>query len=181
MSHSTVAEDRAVIDKARRITLLVMDVDGVLTDGKLHYGESGELYKSFSIKDGLGIKLLQKAGVDTAVITGRISAATHHRCNELGIKHIVQGREDKKLALAELCTDLNRSIEDVAYIGDDWPDIGAIEAAGLGASVADAHPEVKDRANWVSSLPGGHGAVRELADLILKAADRYETALDDYA
>ena len=157
-----------------------MDVDGVLTDGKLHYGEGGELFKSFSIKDGLGIKLLQKAGIKTAVITGRAAAATQHRCKELGISYIIQGREDKRIALLELCEEQKIPVEHAAYIGDDWPDIGAITIAGLGASVADAHHEVKSRAQWVSKTPGGHGAVRELADFILTGREQFNALLADY-
>ena len=180
MSAKDESIDPVLMQKARQITLLAMDVYGVLTDGKLHYGEQGELYKSFSIKDGLGIKLLQRSGVTCAVITGRASSATLHRCKELGIEHVVQGREDKATALRELCETLQIDLEHSAYIGDDWPDIGAIVAAGVGAAVNDAHPEVISRADWVSRTAGGFGAVREFCDLLLQCREQYHQALNTH-
>jgi 3-deoxy-D-manno-octulosonate 8-phosphate phosphatase (KDO 8-P phosphatase) len=154
---------------AAAVKLLALDVDGVLTDGSIYYGNSGEELKAFSIKDGLGIKLLQKAGVTVAIITGRKSEIVARRAGELGINEIVQGREDKRDALGELCDKLNLSLSDCAYMGDDLPDLGAIRVAGLGLTVADAVAAVADAAHWQSSLPGGRGAVREACEFILTA------------
>lgn len=149
------------------IRLLVMDVDGVMTDGKVTYTSDGNELKSFNIKDGVGIKRVQRAGIQTAIITGRVSPMVARRASELGIHHLVQGREDKLTALKELLTSLQMGISNVAYIGDDLPDIDAIVSAGLGACPANAAHDVLSRADWISSLNGGEGCVREFCDYIL--------------
>ena len=149
------------------IRLLVMDVDGVMTDGKITYTSDGQELKSFNIKDGLGIKRAQASGIETAIITGRTSPMVERRARELGIAHLVQGREDKLAALSDLVGQLNLSLDQVAYIGDDLPDLTAIEAVKLGACPADAATEVKSKANWVSTRSGGDGCVRELCDLLV--------------
>lgn len=168
------------IQKARNIKLLVLDVDGVLTDGRLWYGNSGEELKAFHIQDGLGIKLLQRAGVDVAIITGRTSQLVTRRGTELGIKHIVQGREDKLVALRTLATELNIALEEIAYAGDDLPDLSAIAAVGLGIAVANAMPYVAEHAAYKTARNGGDGAVREMCDLILQAQDKLDTVLEHY-
>ncbi len=145
--------------KAREIKLLVLDVDGVLTDGRLWYGNSGEELKAFHIQDGLGIKLLQSAGVDVAIITGRTSQLVNRRGSELGIKHIVQGREDKLVALRALAGNLEIGLEEIAYVGDDLPDLSAIAAVGLGIAVANAMPYVAQHAAYKTARSGGDGAV----------------------
>ncbi|MFT4826102.1 MAG: 3-deoxy-D-manno-octulosonate 8-phosphate phosphatase (KDO 8-P phosphatase) [Halioglobus sp.] len=170
----------AVKLKAENIKLLVLDVDGVLTDGSIYYGNSGEELKSFSIKDGLGIKMLQQAGINVAIITGRQSAIVTRRANELGIVDIIQGREDKRSALVELCTHRNLDLSDCAYMGDDLPDLSAIISAGLGLTVADASKPVLDAADWVSRADGGDGAVREACEFILAAQDSLDSALAQY-
>ena len=149
------------------IRLLVMDVDGVMTDGKITYSSDGQELKSFNIKDGLGIKRAQASGIETAIITGRTSPIVERRARELGIAHLVQGREDKLAALSDLVGQLNLSLDQVAYIGDDLPDLTAIESVKLGACPADAATEVKSKANWVSTRSGGDGCVRELCDLLV--------------
>ena len=149
------------------IRLLVMDVDGVMTDGKIIYTSDGQEIKSFNIKDGLGIKRAQASGIETAIITGRTSPMVERRALELGIAHLVQGREDKLAALSDLLDQTNLSLDQVAYIGDDLPDLTAIESVKLGACPADAADEVKSRANWVSTRAGGDGCVRELCDLLV--------------
>lgn len=154
--------------------MLVLDVDGVLTDGRIFYGNGGEELKAFSIKDGLGIKLLQRAGVEVAIITGRRSQIVERRARELGIESIIQGREDKLIALRELCETRGVSLEHCAYMGDDLPDLSAIEAAGLGLTVADACTAVLDAAAWTSSFAGGRGAVREACECILEARGQRE-------
>jgi len=161
-------------DAARRLRVLALDVDGVLTDGRITYSASGEELKSFNIKDGLGIKLLQRAGVEVAIITGRRSAMVERRARELGIERIVQGREDKLVALRELCEDLGVDLAACAYMGDDLPDLAAIRAAGLGLSVADGAATVRGAAAWVSGLNGGAGAVREACEAILQARGERE-------
>ena len=149
------------------IRLLVMDVDGVMTDGKITYTSDGQELKSFNIKDGLGVKRAQASGIETAIITGRTSPIVERRARELGIAHLVQGREDKLAALSDLVGQLNLSLDQVAYIGDDLPDLTAIESVKLGACPADAATEVKSKANWVSTRSGGDGCVRELCDLLV--------------
>jgi 3-deoxy-D-manno-octulosonate 8-phosphate phosphatase (KDO 8-P phosphatase) len=151
--------------------VLALDVDGVLTDGRIIYGNDGEELKAFNIKDGFGIKALQRSGVHVALITGRSSAIVERRARELGIESVVQGREDKLVALRELCTALGVELADCAYMGDDLPDLAAIEAAGLGLTVADGCRAVRQAADWCSSLPGGAGAVREACDALLEARD----------
>lgn len=168
------------IQKARDIKLLVLDVDGVLTDGRLWYGNDGEELKAFHIQDGLGIKLLQRNGVDVAIITGRTSQLVARRGAELGIKHIVQGREDKLVALRTLTSELNLSLEEIAYAGDDLPDLSAITAVGLGIAVANAMPYVAQHAAYKTVRNGGDGAVREICDLILQAQGKLETLLEQY-
>ncbi len=149
------------------IRLLVMDVDGVMTDGKVTYTSDGQELKSFNIKDGVGIKRAQASGIETAIITGRTSTMVERRALELGITHLIQGREDKVAALFELLGNMSLSADQVAYIGDDLPDLAAIEAVGLGACPADAVAAVKSRAKWVSTRTGGDGCVRELCDLLV--------------
>ena len=149
------------------IRLLVMDVDGVMTDGKITYTSDGQELKSFNIKDGLGIKRAQASGIETAIITGRTSPMVERRARELGIAHLVQGREDKLAALSDLVDQMKLSLDQVAYIGDDLPDLTAMESVKLGACPADAATEVKSKADWVSAQAGGDGCVRELCDLLV--------------
>ena len=149
------------------IQLLVMDVDGVMTDGKVTYTSDGQELKSFNIKDGVGIKRAQASGIETAIITGRTSPMVERRALELGITHLIQGREDKLTALSVLLSEVNLAPNQVAYIGDDLPDLTAIEAVKLGACPADAANEVQSKANWVSTRAGGDGCVRELCDLLV--------------
>jgi len=156
-------------DKAQAVSLLALDVDGILTDGRIYYGNNGEELKAFNIKDGLGIKLLQRAGIPVAIITGRKSAIVQRRAEELGISEVIQGREDKCQALQELCQRHKLSPADCAYMGDDLPDLAAINAAGLGLTVADAVAAVRSAAQWCSSRNGGDGAVREACEFILRA------------
>ena len=149
------------------IRLLVMDVDGVMTDGKVTYTSDGQELKSFNIQDGVGIKRVQALGIETAIITGRTSPMVERRALELGITHLIQGREDKLTALSVLLSEVNLAPNQVAYIGDDLPDLTAIEAVKLGACPADAANEVQSKANWVSTRAGGDGCVRELCDLLV--------------
>ncbi len=169
-----------VLEKAARIRLLALDVDGVLTDGRLLFGNSGEEIKAFHILDGLGIKLLQRSGIEVAIITGRRSDLVARRAAELGLEHLVQGQEDKLQALEALCAGLGIGLEETAYMGDDLPDLAALHRAGLGISVPNGHPFVVRHADWCTERSGGSGAVREACDLILLAQGRLQAIQDAY-
>lgn len=173
-----------VRDRARHIRLLVCDVDGVLTDGRLHFFEDAEggvhEAKSFSILDGFGIKLLQDTGVAVAIITGRRSDIVRRRAKELGIRHVVQGADDKKRAWTTLLAELGMTPETSAYIGDDWPDLPVIRACGLGITVANAPEPMQRHAHYVTRSCGGAGAVREACELIMQAQGTFDTRLQAY-
>ena len=153
----------------RRVRLLVLDVDGVLTDGRLFYGPKGEALKAFHVRDGYGIKQVAEAGVTVAIISGRKSAAVLSRAKELGIRHVTQGAGDKLAALRKLAKARGVALEDCACVGDDTPDAPILEAAGLGIAVADAHPDALAAANLVTTHAGGRGAVREVCDWLMAA------------
>lgn len=169
-----------VMKKAAQVRLLALDVDGVLTDGRLYFAEDGQEFKTFDTQDGHGMKMLMNAGVTCAIITGRNTQLVARRARNLGVEHLMQGREDKLVALRELAAQLGLALEHIAYVGDDWPDLPAIRAAGLGVAVANAHAELRSHADYVTRLEGGRGAVREVCDLILRAQDRYDAALAPY-
>ena len=154
---------------ASRVRLLVLDVDGVLTDGRLYYGPRGEQLKVFHVRDGHGLKALAQAGVQLAVISGRKSAAVARRCRDLGIRHVIQGSTDKLNDFRRLGTRLKIRPADCAAIGDDTPDAPLLRAVGLAFAVADAHADARAAAHHVTRLGGGHGAVREVCDLLLAA------------
>ncbi len=154
---------------AARIRVLVLDVDGVLTDGRLYYDADGRETKAFHVRDGYGIQRVLAAGITVAVISGRRSGAAAARLAELRVPHVFLGRNDKAAALAELLAVLQAPAETVACVGDDTPDLGMMGGAGLRIAVADAHPDVAREAHWVTALPGGQGAVREVCDLLLAA------------
>lgn len=157
-----------LVERAHDIRLLVLDVDGVLTDGRLYFGARGEQTKCFHVRDGAGIKQVLKAGLQVAVISGRQSKAVEKRMTELGVTWIRQGVEDKLTALRELLDILNLTPQAVASVGDDVPDLPLLEVARLAVAVADAHPSVKSQAHYITQLPGGLGAVREVCDLLLE-------------
>jgi 3-deoxy-D-manno-octulosonate 8-phosphate phosphatase (KDO 8-P phosphatase) len=156
-------------ERARRVRLLVLDVDGVLTDGRLHFTARGEETKVFHVRDGSGIVAVQRAGVAVAIISGRASEAVTRRANELGIQHVFQGISDKQVALDGLLARLGVSPDALACVGDDTPDLPMLERATLAVAVADAHPTARAAAHWTTQSPGGHGAVREVCDLLLSA------------
>ncbi|KAA1192781.1 HAD-IIIA family hydrolase [Pseudohalioglobus sediminis] len=165
---------------AGNIELLALDVDGVLTDGRIFYGNSGEELKSFSIKDGLGIKLLQRDGIEVVLITGRDSHIVSRRAAELGITEVIQGREDKLTALREVCAARAIQPAQCAYMGDDLPDLAAVRAAGIGMAPADAAAPLRESADWVSERPGGAGAVREACEMLLSRRGTLLQRLADY-
>ena len=158
--------DEKLKTKLSNLKLLALDVDGVLTDGKLFYSENGQELKAFDVKDGLGLKQLIDAGLEIAIITSRNSIAVEKRAEELGIRQVRQGVKNKLDALIEVCRELNIEINECAYMGDDLPDFEVMTGAGISLTVADAATEIIDLADWVSSRPGGHGAVREILSLI---------------
>ncbi|MBK9244436.1 MAG: HAD-IIIA family hydrolase [Burkholderiales bacterium] len=160
--------------RAASVRLLVLDVDGVLTDGRLYFGADGEAMKVFDVRDGHGVRLLREAGIEVAILSARRSPIVERRARELGIGPVIQGAADKGVALAELMRALQVNPRQCAYVGDDWPDLPALAQAGFAATVADAAPEVRQVAHWASSAPGGRGAVRELAEFILRAQGRLD-------
>jgi 3-deoxy-D-manno-octulosonate 8-phosphate phosphatase (KDO 8-P phosphatase) len=161
-----------LFERARDVRLLVLDVDGVLTDGKLYFGSRGEELKCFHVRDGAGIVQLLRNGIQVAVISGRASRAVERRMAELGVTWVRQGVDDKLVALRELMDLLSLTPQAIACIGDDLPDLPLLEVARLAATVADAHPTVKSRAHYITQAAGGQGAVREVCDLILGSQGR---------
>jgi 3-deoxy-D-manno-octulosonate 8-phosphate phosphatase (KDO 8-P phosphatase) len=161
-----------LIERANDIRLLVLDVDGVLTDGRLYFSQRGEEMKCFHVRDGAGIVQLLRAGLQIAVISGRQSRAVERRMAELGVTWIRQGVTDKYAALRELLDILALGPQAVASIGDDVADLPIFEVARLAVAVADAHPSVKSQAHFITQAPGGQGAVREICDLILEGRRR---------
>jgi 3-deoxy-D-manno-octulosonate 8-phosphate phosphatase (KDO 8-P phosphatase) len=159
----------ALRERAKRIKLLVLDVDGVLTDGRIYISHAGEELKVFHVRDGSGLVALQRAGVTVAIISGRDSAAVTRRAAELGIRHVRQGVGDKAAELGSLMSELGVAPGETACVGDDTPDLPMLAAAGLAVAVGDAHAALKPAVHWVTSAPGGRGAVREVCDLLITA------------
>ena len=151
----------------RGVRLLILDVDGVLTDGRLYYGPDGQEIKAFNALDGSAMKRLLAAGVPIAIVSGRTSAAVDRRVRELGIPHHYGGVEDKAVVLAELCAQSGVDAQHMAHVGDDLPDLALFERVGLAIAVPNAHPAVVERADVVTQARGGEGAVREICDLLL--------------
>jgi len=164
------------LNAAKKIKLLVCDVDGVFSDGRIYLGNDGEELKAFHTKDGFGIKALGCSGVDVAIITGRRSAIVANRMSALNVKHLVQGQENKLPALIDLAQQLRLSANEIAYIGDDTPDLACILHVGLGIAVQDAHPSVLAKANYTTFVRGGFGAVREVCDLIMQCQGTLNSA-----
>lgn len=160
-----------ILEKASQIKLVVFDVDGVLTDGSLFVGDDGEEYKAFYSRDGLGMKMLLATGVEIAVITARTSNVVIHRMESLGIKHIYQGRLEKLPAFETILQELDIRAEHAAYVGDDVIDLPVMQRTGLAIAVHDAHPFVKQHAHWQTPNKGGHGAARDVCELIMQAQD----------
>lgn len=170
----------ALQEQARHLQALVLDVDGILSDGFVTLTNSGDELKSFDIRDGLGMKLVQQAGMKVIIITGRKSNIVEKRMTDLGVDLIFQGREDKGVALLEACAQLNISPEDCLYMGDDWPDLSAFAIAGMSITVPNGHEEVRRRANLVTQAMGGRGAVREVCDMLLFSKGVYQELLAKY-
>lgn len=169
-----------LLTKAKHIKLVALDVDGVMSDGKIYFSAKGDELKGFNILDGLGLKQIMAAGITVAVITGRSSPLTEKRMQDLGISHLMQGREDKKIALEELAITLDIPPKAIAYMGDDLPDLPAIRYAGLGVTVPNGYWLVQEHADYCTQVNGGNGAVRELCDLLLTAGGHLGAALAPY-
>ena len=169
-----------LLARARRVKLLLLDVDGVLTDGRVILGPDGMELKAFNSQDGFGLKRLGENGVACGVITGRGSAALQRRAKELGFRHLVENTEDKLPAFEAIIKQEGLTAEECAYMGDDWPDLPLLCRVGLALAPANAAPEVKRRAHFVTERAGGAGAVREACELILKAQGRFDSLLAKY-
>jgi 3-deoxy-D-manno-octulosonate 8-phosphate phosphatase (KDO 8-P phosphatase) len=166
--------------RLRKVRLVIFDVDGVLTDGTIYLQADGREMKAFNVLDGTGIKYLQRVGLEVALLSGRRSAAVRARARELGIKHVVQGAKIKLEGLEKLLAATGLSVQEVCFVGDDLPDIPVMRKAGVGVAVANARPEVLAVAQWVTDASGGKGAVREVAEKLLKAQDKWKTIMSRY-
>lgn len=173
-------EQSELQQRAVRIKLLLMDCDGVLTDGRIWILESGEDQKAFHTRDGLGIDLLHRAGLMSGIISGRISSALERRAQSLGVSFLWQGRDDKRQVFADTLAQARVTGDEVAFIGDDLTDLPLMVQSGLSVAVADAVADVKERAHYVTKANGGNGAVREVVELILKAQGRWDELLKSY-
>lgn len=171
---------RSCFDKAKKVKLLLLDVDGVLTDGTITYTHEGTEIKSFHTRDGMGIRLLRETGIETGIITARASEAVTRRARDLSLKYVFQKVENKLTLFTQLCREQNIAPAEVAYMGDDWLDLALLGQVGFSATVADAALEVKEIVHYVTKKNGGQGAVRELCDLILEAKDVHKSLLQKY-
>jgi 3-deoxy-D-manno-octulosonate 8-phosphate phosphatase (KDO 8-P phosphatase) len=169
-----------ILEKAQTIRLLTLDIDGILTDGKLYYGEKGLELKAFHIHDGLGIKLLQQSGVIVAVISGKKDLGTSMRLKELNIEHAYLGHENKLPCYEELKKKLNLSDNEIAYMGDDLPDLPLLRRVALSLSVPHASVIIKECCDYITSTQAGAGAVREVCELIMQAQGTFKTMLQPY-
>jgi 3-deoxy-D-manno-octulosonate 8-phosphate phosphatase (KDO 8-P phosphatase) len=175
-----MSANSGLVGRAREVRLLILDVDGVLTDGSLQFDNRGEEYKTFNSLDGHGIRMLLDNAIEVAVITGRESKIVSHRMSDLGVRHIYQGCRDKLSAFEELLQTTGLKPELAAYVGDDLPDLPIMQRVGLAIAVNNAHAFVKQHCDWVTTLPGGKGAVREVTDLILESQSLLEARQKQY-
>lgn len=175
MSELSIPAD--VAERAARIRLACFDVDGTLTDGSLGISSDGSEFKIFHVHDGLGLKLLQQSGIEVAIITARQSPIVAHRARELGIARLLQGCTDKLSAMLGMARELGLDESQIAFMGDDLPDLSAMQRAGLAVAPANAHSWTAQHAHWCTQRAGGQGAARELADLILSAQGRVEASV----
>lgn len=170
----------AAHEKARHTRLLIVDIDGVLTDGGLQFDNHGNEFKTFNSLDGHGIRMLLECGIEVAVITGRQSEIVNHRMRELGVRHVYQGNRDKLPAFEKLLRDTGLEATQVAYVGDDLPDLAIMRRAGFAIAVQNAHAFVKQHCDLLTSAAGGHGAVREVSDFLLHAQGMLEDKQNSY-
>ncbi len=161
---------------AARVRLLVLDCDGVLTDGSITYDDRGHELKTFNVRDGLGLRAWMNAGYHAAIITGRGGPALARRADELGVRHLIEGSSDKRAALEQLAAETGIGLEETAAMGDDWPDLAMFELAGYSIAPADAHADLRARAHFVTPSPGGRGAVRDAVEHLLSARNLLDAA-----
>lgn len=171
---------QTIIEKVKKLKLLILDVDGVLTDGRLFFDDLGKEYKCFHARDGHGIKLLRESGVEVAVISGRKSNSVLLRMQNLGVDYVYQGHENKIAAFNKIIQALSLQPEQVAHIGDDLPDLPVMARVGLSIAVNDANDAVKGYADWCTQTPGGMGAVREVCDFIMQTQGTFDAILKSY-
>jgi 3-deoxy-D-manno-octulosonate 8-phosphate phosphatase (KDO 8-P phosphatase) len=169
-----------LIEKIKPLKLLILDVDGVLTDGRLFFDNQGQEYKCFHARDGHGLKLLRQTGVEVAVISGRNSNSVALRMQSLGISHVYQGHENKRAAFNDILNHLQLTPQQVAHVGDDLLDLPIMTQVGFAIAVQDANFAVKHYADWCTQTPGGQGAVREVCDLIMQVQGKFEALLQTY-
>ena len=167
-------------ERLQKVKMLLLDVDGVLTDGRIIYSSDGTETKAFDVKDGHGLKMIQRAGIKVGIITGRQSTVVEHRAKELGINIVYQGVKDKLVPFREILDTCSISEDEIAYVGDDIVDLPILLRVGFSATVADALPEVRERVHYVSDRKGGKAAVREICDLILKESGRWDSVAAKY-
>lgn len=170
--------DNTTLELARQIKLVIFDVDGVLTDGRLYFGDDGQEYKAFYSKDGLGMKMLMQSGVEIGIITARSAPLVAHRMNNLGIEHFYQGQSDKVPAFEAMAEQLKITPRQIAYVGDDLIDLPVMSRVGFAVAVADAHHEVIQRAHWTTPHAGGLGGARDICDLIMSAQGTLQAMVD---
>jgi len=175
-----LSDNSKILARAASIKLAVFDVDGVMTNGSLIFTEADEELKIFHVHDGLGLVMLKRSGCEVAIISARSSKVVARRMAELGITHVFQGQHNKRASLLLLLNQLNLTSSEAAYTGDDLVDIPAMKAVGLSIAVANAHPFVKQHADWVTDNPGGNGAVREVCELILQGQNKLDAILNEY-
>jgi len=169
---------KAVVARAKKIQLILMDVDGVLTDGSLYYGPDGEVMKRFSVKDGHGLVMWRLAGGRAGILTARRSTLVEKRAEELKLAPVLQGQRDKRAGFLEALKLANLPAEAVCYVGDDTNDLGPLELCGLAVAPADAVKEAREEAHLVTHAKGGKGAVRELADMLLRVQGKYDAVIE---
>jgi 3-deoxy-D-manno-octulosonate 8-phosphate phosphatase (KDO 8-P phosphatase) len=169
-----------ILDKAKKIQLVIFDVDGVMTDGSLFMGDDGQEYKAFNSLDDHGMRMLQEGGITAAIITGRKSNVVEHRMKDLGVTRVYQGYRDKIPAYVALMGDIGLETDQVAYVGDDVVDLPIMTRVGFAIAVQDAHPYVKKHAHWITQNNGGQGAVRDVCELILEARGLLTQTLESY-
>lgn len=170
----------ALTPKIKDIRLLLLDVDGVLTDGSIIYSNGKSETKAFNVKDGLGLKLIMQVGINVGLVTGRTSKALIRRCRDLNIRHIYDGVRQKAPLLDKIIVDTGVNADCTAFMGDDLPDLPLMKRVGLSVAVADAHKAVREYSDWVTRAPGGRGAVREVCDALLKAQGHWDKILEQY-
>ncbi len=172
--------DREVLARASKVRMIVLDVDGVMTDGRVYYSDEGAMFKAFDIRDGFGIVLARRAGIEFAIITGQRSRLVEHRAAQLGIEELHQGFMNKADILSDILLRHHLEPQQAAFMGDDLFDLTALCRVGLSAAPRDAHEEVKAGVHWVSRFTGGRGAVRELIELVMKARGIWDRALAEF-